>query len=95
MNKEVIGYYQSNIKTSRNEDSVYAIKYASQQMLIDKLQQENNQLKEQKKELRSWLEERVFYLNSVFDRDIYEEQMMLDFSNILIKLNELEGGKNE
>lgn len=47
------------------------------------------------KELRSWLEERVFYLNSVFDRDIYEEQMMLDFSNILIKLNELEGGKNE
>ena len=34
------------------------------------------------KELRSWLEERAFYLNSIFDRDIYEEQMMLDFSNI-------------
>ena len=62
---------------------------------INELQQENNQLKEQKKEFRSWLEERIFYLNSIFDRDIYEEQMMLDFSNILIKLNELEGGKND
>lgn len=39
-------YYQTNIKTSRNEDSVYAMKYVSQQILIDKLQQENQQLKE-------------------------------------------------
>ena len=45
--KIVNNYYQTNIKTSRNEDSVYAMKYASQQMLIDKLQQENQQLKEQ------------------------------------------------
>lgn len=44
MNKEIIGYYQSNIKTSRKEDSVYAMKYASQQMLINKLQQENKKL---------------------------------------------------
>ena len=36
MDKENILYYQSNIKTSRDEDSVYAMKYASQQMLIDK-----------------------------------------------------------
>lgn len=43
---KTIGYYQSDIKTSRNEDSVYAMRYASQQMLIDKLQQENQQLKE-------------------------------------------------
>ena len=42
----VDGYYQSNIKTSRNEDSVYAMKYASQQILIEQLQQENKQLKE-------------------------------------------------
>lgn len=40
-------YYQTGIKTSRNEDSVYAMKYASQQMMIDKLQKENQQLKEQ------------------------------------------------
>ncbi len=48
MNEEKIinGYYQSNIKTSRNEHSVYAMKYASQQMIINKLQQENSQLKE-------------------------------------------------
>ena len=40
-------YYHTGIKTSRNEDSVYAMKYASQQMMIDKLQKENQQLKEQ------------------------------------------------
>ena len=44
--REINGYYEPNIKTSRNEDSVYAMKYASQQMLINKLQQENQQLRE-------------------------------------------------
>lgn len=44
--KIVNGYYQTNIKTSRNEDSVYAMRYANQQMLIDKLQQENQELKQ-------------------------------------------------
>lgn len=46
MDKENILYYQSNIKTSRNEDSVYAMKYASQQMLIDKLEQQVKKQKE-------------------------------------------------
>ena len=47
MAKETVGYYQSNIRTSRNEDSVYAMTYANQQLLIDKLQQENQKLKKQ------------------------------------------------
>lgn len=52
-------YYQTGIKTSRNEDSVYAMKYASQQMMIDKLQKENEQLKEnnlamQEEMARTW-----------------------------------------
>ena len=46
MDKENILYYQSNIKTSRNEDSVYDMKYASQQMLIDKLEQQCKKQKE-------------------------------------------------
>ena len=45
MDKENILYYQSNIKTSRDENSVYAMKYANQQMLIDKLK---HQVKKQK-----------------------------------------------
>lgn len=40
-------YYQVDIKTSRNEDSIYAMTYANQQMLIDKLQHENQELKKQ------------------------------------------------
>lgn len=46
MTKEIIGYYQSNIRTSRDENSVYAMTYANQQLLIDKLQQENQKYKE-------------------------------------------------
>ena len=46
MAKENILDYQSNIKTSRNKDSVYAMKYASQQMLIDKLEQQCQKQKE-------------------------------------------------
>ena len=46
MDKENILYYQSNIKTSRNEDSVYAMKYANQQMLIYKLEQQYKKQKE-------------------------------------------------
>ena len=56
MNEEKIvnNYYQSNIKTSRNEDSVYAMRYASQQMLINKLEHNWN-------ELKKWLEEYYDY----------------------------------
>lgn len=44
---------------------------------------ENNQLKKQRQELRSWLEEYVDYSDCI---KIY---------SVLNKLNELEGGKNE
>lgn len=52
-------YYQSNIKTSRDEDSVYVMKYANQQKLIDKLQEENETLKKnnqamQEEMARTW-----------------------------------------
>lgn len=72
MNEEKIinGYYQSNIKTSRNEDSVYAMKYASQQMLIDKLQQENARLKDNWNKLNNWLEEQVKYLTEIDGQNI-------------------------
>lgn len=45
MSREFIGYYQSDIRTSRKENSDYAMAYTSQQALIDKLQQENQKLK--------------------------------------------------
>lgn len=36
------------------EDGIYAMRFASQQMLIDKLQQENKQLKDNWNELKEW-----------------------------------------
>lgn len=71
-------YYQTGIKTSRNEDSVYAMKYASQQMMTDKLQKENQELKKQ-------LEEKNNKLNSVLD--------YID-SNIFIEQFENVGNEN-
>lgn len=43
-------YYQSDIKTSRQEDSIYAMKYASQQMLIDKLKKQLEAYENMRKE---------------------------------------------
>lgn len=59
----VDGYYQSNIKTSRNEDSVYAMKYASQQILIDKLEEENKSLQSQLKAKEEVIKKFEKYLN--------------------------------
>ena len=56
------------------------------------LQQENNQLKEQRQELRSWLEKQVFNRGGS-SIDIAIE--IHTFCKVLDKLNELEGGKNE
>ena len=60
MNEEKIvnNYYQSNIKTSRGEDSVYAMRYASQQMLINKLEHNWN-------ELKKYIEERINVIDSI------------------------------
>lgn len=57
MAKENILYYQSNIKTSRNKDSVYAMKYASQQMLIDKLEQQCKKQKEVIDKAIEWVQD--------------------------------------
>ena len=93
MNKEELNcYYQSNIKTSRNEDSVYAMKYASQQMLIDKLEHNWN-------ELKKWLEEQDIFITElpVFMKEIAIEHktMSLCYKNILDKMTELERGSDE
>lgn len=51
MNNENIQYYQTGIKTARNKDGVHVMTYANQQLLIDKLQQENQELKQDIKNL--------------------------------------------
>ena len=83
MNEEKIvnNYYQSNIKTSRGEDSVYAMRYASQQMLINKLEHNWN-------ELKKWLEERYLRVDSGTDFEIALHMT-------LNKMQEIEGGNNE
>ena len=81
MNEEKIinNYYQSNIKTSRSEDSVYAMRYASQQMLINKLEHNWNELKKWliEQEQRAW------------------DEVSTTFGYVLDKLEELEGDSNE
>lgn len=57
--KIVSGYYQSNITTSRCENSTYTMKYA-----IDKLQQENKKLKEIIEEVKKYIQENLFKGNN-------------------------------
>lgn len=58
---------------------------------IEQLEQENNQLKEQRQELRRWLEEETKKGGSSIDLAI----RIHTIQEVLNKLNELEGGKNE
>ena len=94
MDKENILYYQSNIKTSRDEDSVYAMKYANQQMLIDKLEQ---QCKKQKEVI----DKAVKYIDDLRDESAEKQGFYNCFPDDLYipDINELldilEDGKNE
>ena len=86
MDKENILYYQSNIKTSRNEDSVYAMKYASQQMLIDKLEQQCKKQKEVINNIIEYIKENMYsyYDNNgekcieetVFERSVNPKELL-------------------
>lgn len=83
MTKETVGYYQSNIRTSRDEGSVCAMTYANQQLLIDKLQQENQKYKEVIDKAKYWVED---YMNEWdTDDDVWQE-----LNELLILLEEVE-----
>ena len=68
------------------------------------LLEENNQLKEQKKELRSWLEDEKdrlarecsqIYEDSLGKTRLVNEDIFNEVNKILSKLNELEGVNND
>ena len=86
MDKENILYYQSNIKTSRDEDSVYAMKYASQHMLIDKLEQ---QCKKQKEVINKATNELFILKDMIYKPETREENFEIQrkISSIIKRLN--------
>lgn len=59
-----------------------------QRQTIKRLEKENNQLKEQRQELRSWLENKL-------TSDNYTDGVYYGFKSCLLKLNKLEGDKND
>ena len=83
MDKKNLGYYESNIKTSRDNDSVYAMKYASQQILIDKLQQENQELKKQKEE---WIDLLNMFKNQQKEFTEYLENLLANELGIFTEI---------
>ena len=90
MNKENILYYQSNIKTSRNEDSLYAMKYANQQMLIDKLEQQCKKQKEVIDKAIEYINENLI-ISSILDGKKYYtiSDYSFDYRELLDILNEV------
>ena len=91
MNKENILYYQSNIKTSRNEDSLYAMKYANQQMLIDKLEQQCKKQKEVIDKAIEYINENLI-ISSILDGKKYYtiSDYSFDYRELLDILKEVE-----
>lgn len=80
--------YDSNNIMECFKMSVDLKKVKEIEIYIKNLEEENNRLKEQKKELRNWLEKKLA-------SDNYSDGMYYGFKSCLSKLNELEGGKNE
>lgn len=74
MNKDKIvnGYYQPNITTSRGENITYTTEYA-----IDKLQQENKQLKEVIEEVRGYVNNHIHQETFTGYMDSYELRKLL------------------
>lgn len=70
MSREFIGYYQSDIRTSRKENSDYAMAYTSQQALIDKLQQENQKLRNIIDKIKNALEKEKCFVHSKSKVDV-------------------------
>ena len=83
MDKENILYYQSNIKTSRDEDRVYAMKYANQQMLIDKLEQQCKKQKEVIDRILSETKETRNILNNNRDDNMLSKGCLLSYLGIV------------
>lgn len=72
--KIVNGYYKTNITTSRGENSTYTTKY-----VIDKLQQENKQLKEVIEKVKteiSSLMSKYFYEKDFCIEDIHLDKLL-------------------
>ena len=88
MDKENILYYQSNIKTSRDEDRVYAMKYANQQMLIDKLEQQCKKQKEVIDRILSETKETRNILNNNRDDNMLSKSCLLSYLGIVEDLLE-------
>lgn len=87
-NYKNVDYYQSDIKTLRDEDSVYAMKYASRQMEIDKLKDERDKYKEIIEEVRA-LHKKFCTKHGII---VFENNELIEFMNNLIDtLNKAKG----
>jgi hypothetical protein len=92
MNKKIIIDYEEYLvlehinKIHKNEMNKLRNCVVISDKEYEQLQQENNKLKEQRQELKSWLEEMIDDENDIFS--------VVRVRDILIMLNELEG-KNE
>ena len=93
MNKEEIKHFKAMLRQGslRHMNILLDDKFQKELLNIikdfEKLQQENNQLKEQRQELRSWLEDEIINSKAASSQYYW-------FGRVLSKLNELEG-KNE
>ena len=76
------------------EDGIYAMRFASQQMLIDKLQQENKQLKDNWNKLKEYCKENTLCYEVGDDENTKLIGSKIHGLNVLDKMQELEQGSD-
>lgn len=72
------------------EDGIYAMRFASQQMLIDKLQQENKQLKDNWNKLKEYCKENTLCYEVGDDENTKLIGSKIHGLNVLDKMQKLE-----
>lgn len=92
-------------KEKAKEDDIYAMRFASQQMLIDKLQQENKQLKEKlncdlqwafkyEKQVDNWNKLRKWIVYNKYNENTEQHYLVVDYGMLIGKMQELEQGSD-
>lgn len=77
-----------------NEEKIYpTMVIRSQAEAIELLEKENKQLQNNWNELKEILDNTLYKLNGLLDKDLLEKQMFIDYGYIRNKMEELEGKK--
>ena len=72
------------------DDYIQIPKMWEDYQIIKNAIEEHKQLKHNWNELKEWLSDKLYILNGILDLDAFEEQRLIDYRNVMNKVEEIE-----